>query len=546
MNLSPALLRPLLFCLLLPLVLLGPGCKRKDPAERALETLKASHQSFTTDDFLKAAARGDAPAIALFLQAGMDKNTQDAHGRTALMAAAEAGKTDVVKRLLDENAKTDLQDKEGCPALLLAASKDASECVRLLVEANADVTLKGTLRVEGRAVPNWTALTKAVFDGSAKTVAVLLTTSRDRLARDGQLDRALLVACTLGNNAIVKALLDRGANANAALDRGQTPLMCAAQSGKADTVALLLARGANARAANADGATAGIIALQRGFPELAKTLDAAAAGLPAAAAATSDATPTPPPSSITGSSSPAPNNERQAAADAAAAAAGGAQMEQAWLRQNNVDPQTLLKKDTGLDSDKDGFTDDEEIAAGTDPNDPASHPPYHTKLRMKRLDAQTFPVLLESVTANGKHARVTVKTDGGKNSVDLAVGDSVPGVPYRVVRIRPRSIYEKDSGQPLDVSELTLTQTETGEKVTLVRSMQANAPNARAVLAFELAGGRSTDLEVRNGQEFTLPGVDDKTRYRVLDIRPTQVVLKLLPAGQTITVSTPEGNGDRH
>ena len=512
----------LLFLLFLPL----GGCLKKDPTAEAIRKLKASNQSVTTDDFLKAAARGDTPAMALFVAAGLDRNAQDSRGRTALMAAAENGKTEVVKRLLAENAKPDLQDKEGLTALLLAASKDQSECVRLLVEANADVTLKGTIK----GVKNWTPLTKAVFEGYTKTVQVLLATSRDRLARDGQLDRALLVACYLGNLDLIKALLDRGANINAALEKGQTALMAAATTGRQDTVALLLKRGATPRAANAEGATASIIALQRGFPELAKTLDAAIAGLPADAVATSD--PTPGNSAAAGS--------KEAAAETAAA---GGSMEQAWLKQNKVDPQALLTKDTGQDDDGDGFTNDEELAAGTDPNDPKSHPPLHVKLRMKRLEAQTFPVVLDNVWPNGKKAKISVKGNGASNSTELAVGDAVPGVPYRVTRIRPRNIYAKDSGQPMDVSELTLAQTETGEKVTLVRAMPANAPNSRAVLSLDLAGGKSTEIEVRNNQDFTLPGDDTKTRYRVLDIRPTQVVVKVLPNGQTFTVYQPEGDG---
>ncbi len=505
------------------------GCTKKDPTADAIKKLKASNQSVTTEDFLKAAARGDVGALALFVAAGLDRNTQDTRGRTPLMAAAEAGKAEVVKRLLEENARPDIQDKDGLTALLIAASKDQSECVRLLVEANADVTLKGTFK----GVKNWTPLTKAVFEGYTKTVQVLLATSRDRLARDGQLDRALLVACYLGNLDLIKALLDRGANVNAALEKGQTALMSAATTGRQDTVALLLARGANPKMANAEGATASIIALQRGFPELAKTLDAAIAGLPPAALATSDPTPGASPSASA-------DNSKQAAAETAAASSssGGGAMEQAWLKHNKVDPQTLLAKDTGQDDDGDGFTNDEELAAGTDPNDPKSHPPLHTKLRMKRLDAQTFPVVLDSVWPNGKKAKVSVK---GNPSGELSVGDPVPGVPYRITRIRPRSIFAKDTGQPMDVSELTLTQTDTGEKVTLVKSMPANAPNSRAVLAVELAGGKTTEVEVRNNQEFTLPS-DDKTRYRVLDIRPTQVVIKILPNGQTITVYMPESD----
>ena len=56
--------------------------------------------------------------------------------------------------------------------------------------------------------------------------------------------------------AVVKRLLDAGANPNLALLAGETPLMVASRSGNAETVALLLAKGANANARAARDQTA--------------------------------------------------------------------------------------------------------------------------------------------------------------------------------------------------------------------------------------------------------------------------------------------------
>ena len=42
-------------------------------------------------------------------------------------------------------------------------------------------------------------------------------------------------------------------------------------------------------------------------------------------------------------------------------------------------------------------------------------------------------------------------------------------------------------------------------------------------------------MTVRQGEQFTLPR-DPATRYEVVDIRPTQVVLKIVSTGQTVTV----------
>ena len=52
-------------------------------------------------------------------------------------------------------------------------------------------------------------------------------------------------AATIGNAAIVNALLRAGADANAAYGEGETPLMMAARTGSVESVKLLLEAGAD-------------------------------------------------------------------------------------------------------------------------------------------------------------------------------------------------------------------------------------------------------------------------------------------------------------
>jgi ankyrin repeat protein len=511
----PAFRRWLTPCLSLltvsALLLALTGCG-KGGRDAARDQIKQSGKAFNTESFVQAAAAGDQAMVETFLRAGIDRNARDARGYTALMAAAEAGKTAIVKTLLDENAKPDLQNKEGSSALILAAAANQPETVRALIEGNADVRVKDQ--------KNWTALMKAVFQDYGKVVDALLSTSRDQLLRDNQLDRALSVAALLGRNDMVRSLLDYGANVNAAIENKQTALMYAATAGKTETVQLLLQRGADARLVNKEGASASILALQRGYPELSKIIDGSAPG------------------NVPGSPAVVPavkpplteEQTKQAAADAASMA-----IERAWLKENGIEPIKLLDKDTGQDDDHDGFTNDEEAAAGTDPNDPNSRPPLHAKLRMKKLNGETFPVMFDGM--DGKKAKISVRGTGGvaDRTAALAKGERVPDLPYAVSRISPRNVSEKDSGRLVDASELVLANVETGEKIVLVKSMPTTSPNAAALLSTGVGG---PDIEVRTGQQFTLPQ-DDKTIYQVLDIRPTQVIVKSLATGQTFTVSMP-------
>ena len=527
-------------------LLLLAACTK--PAEDALNRLTKAGLSFTPEDFIKMAGQGDLEMVGLFLQAGMDRNAQDGRGYTALIQASENGRKEVVRALLQEGVKTDLTTKDGNTAVILAAGNDQAECVRLLIEANADVNLKNS--------KNWTALMKSVYQGHLKTTDVMLKTSRDALQKDDQLARALMVAALLGHQQIAKSLLDAGAPVNKSIEKNQTALMYAASTGKKDMTQLLLLRGADPSMVNADGSTASILALQKGHADVAKMIDTYAAtsgspnnraaalgpaqpqpviskispvappGLPGAAPANANATTSQPAASpvLLGSAAP-PVSESTSEQDAAAA-----RMEQAWLREKKVDPQSLLAVDTGQDSDGDGWTDAEEIAYGTDPHDPNSHPPLYTKLRMVKLDAQPFPVIFDGV--EGKKASITIQHGQMSERYVLAVGARIPGESWKIASIHPRKNVDK-SGTTIDVSELTVVNVETGEKLVLVKSMLANSPGGSAVLSLE---GMDREVQVKEKQQFSL-SPDGSDRYTVLDIRPTQVVLKVNGTGEVITVS---------
>ena len=82
----------------------------------------------------------------------------------------------------------------------------------------------------------------------------------------------LWAASINGNVALIKRLLDAGANPNTALVSGETPLMVAARSGKAAAVQALLDKGANPNAKGARGQTALMWAVAQGHTDVIKAL----------------------------------------------------------------------------------------------------------------------------------------------------------------------------------------------------------------------------------------------------------------------------------
>ena len=81
---------------------------------------------------------------------------------------------------------------------------------------------------------------------------------------DVNLDTNLLSAANFGVEKAVHALLEAGADKNAAKQNGATALHIAAQNGHEAVVSALLAAGADKNAALQDGATPVFLAAQKG------------------------------------------------------------------------------------------------------------------------------------------------------------------------------------------------------------------------------------------------------------------------------------------
>ena len=69
---------------------------------------------------MDAASCGDAKELRRLLASGVDQNSADEDGTSALMAAAFAGELTAVRVLLENGADPDLQDESGLTALMNA------------------------------------------------------------------------------------------------------------------------------------------------------------------------------------------------------------------------------------------------------------------------------------------------------------------------------------------------------------------------------------------------------------------------------------------
>jgi ankyrin repeat protein len=252
-----------------------------ETVQRARAALSNRALRFTPEAYTQAAARGDRPALKLYLAAGMPVDALDPRGpRTALAAAARAGQAAAVEQLLAAGADASagagrwgsalheaaatghtalvhrlLRERPAAAALdeafLGAARQGRPAVLRLLLDHGVDVA---RLRQGGLAV----AASQGSADPLAQsdTIALLLQAGADPRAAEPDTGLTPLHrAAYEGQVASAIALLDHGADPNARDAEGCTPLWWAAGAGRAGMVALLLARGADAQAASDDGTT---------------------------------------------------------------------------------------------------------------------------------------------------------------------------------------------------------------------------------------------------------------------------------------------------
>jgi ankyrin repeat protein len=491
--------------LLIALVLLPLfGCsKSKDDV---IKELTALNFQFNGDDFVRSAAEGDQKALGLFLAAGFDVNKPNTAGYTGLMVAAERGRLDIVKSLLDRKADLNVAGRDGSTALMLAAENNQPEILKLLISRGADPNRQDN--------NGWTAVLKAAYQGNAKCIEVLASHSKL------ELDRALLVATLMEKKEAAKALLDNGAEVDFRASDGRTALILAAGKGNKDLVEVLLQAGADPSLTDQGGQTAQAVAAAKGYNDILELLRHAPAptGTPAVAAATPSASP--------GGTSPAISDADILNMPSPASSA-----------PSNSPGQTPLVSSNGVNgggAHTGGATPGGGSPGGGSPGGPNAGNGASSmagKLSVQEVQEAFLPVTLEEV--HGKKATLQ-NSDGSSYTVN--VGDQLKGMSYRVVDIEARSVNDKD-GNVVDASVVKLRHERTGQTISLIKGIPTREHGAYAVLVVNSTGQK---IKVELDHDFSLPDEPGQT-YRILDIRPTQVVIKRVGDGEVWTLQKTSG-----
>src|SRR4030095_7738814 len=236
---------------------------------------------------IEAVKAGDAAAVrAALKQPGVNVNTAEADGMTALHWAARADDRATVQLLLRSGANAKAANRYGITSLSLAATNGSAPVIDALLAAGADPNSANT---DGE-----TALMTAARSGKADAVKALIARGARVNARENWQDQtALMFAAAENNAAAIKVLVEAGADMNLKskvwdfpeykyqtngmavfqLPRGGwTALMFAARQNASDAAAMLADLKADMNAQDGDGTTALQLAILNVHYDLATML----------------------------------------------------------------------------------------------------------------------------------------------------------------------------------------------------------------------------------------------------------------------------------
>lgn len=167
----------------------------------------------------RAASNGQILLVRKLLKDGganAEVDCKDEMNWTPLIIACSAGHRDIVELLLGAGASVDSRTTNNQTALHYAASKNHLDICKLLIEARAELNARDKLRQ--------TPLHRAVLRAGEKLVEYLLALPNIQLnAQDSVGNTPLHLACEEEREAIIKLLIDKGADTTIVNQDKHTP-----------------------------------------------------------------------------------------------------------------------------------------------------------------------------------------------------------------------------------------------------------------------------------------------------------------------------------
>ena len=257
----------------------GRGFEGTSPVDLKPGQTPEEHAGGLLTPLMFAAREGDMDSARLLVDAGADVNAIAGDGKDALGLAIFSGNYDLASYLIDHKSKVNQADAQGFTPLFWAVDRrnfetapnfpwmvtvDPLPLVKKLLEAGADpnVVVNNTPRARMREgsprIVYSTALMRGAFSGDPALVKLLLEHGANPHVPSKDNETPLMAACgtgfingySKGRSAaerleVVKLLVQLGEDVNAADNYGITPLMVAANLGDTAIIQYLIEQGAD-------------------------------------------------------------------------------------------------------------------------------------------------------------------------------------------------------------------------------------------------------------------------------------------------------------
>jgi ankyrin repeat protein len=218
---------------------------------------------------LAASFRGQYDVVTMLLEAGASVHKTDPDGQSVLHIAAIRGHAHVLELLIKWDSKVDLQDNDLCTALMASTRAEDPACMLILLDSGANIDIcgdDGTSALSNAASKNrdkhaklllergahieatdndgWTALMYAVSWDHYEVTKLLIDNKANVNHQSGeQLNTPLTVAAYNGSIKAAEMLIDNGALLEAKTQKGNTALFEACEGNKVEVLKLLIDRG---------------------------------------------------------------------------------------------------------------------------------------------------------------------------------------------------------------------------------------------------------------------------------------------------------------
>ena len=215
-----------------------------------------------------------------------------------------------------------------------------------------------------------------------------------------------------------------------------------------------------------------------------------------------------------------------------------------------------IPTDADQDEDGDWFTNLEEIKAGTDPADQASHPPLAEKLYFVGVTRERFGIVFSNVMREPDKPSeqwdivLKVLEDGRWKSRFRKVGETIAD--YKVMDVQPQTkkVYDPSVGTEVtkDVSQVVLQHTESGEQVVLKRQTRSTTGIViRLVLPVVTDGeSRLRRYTARPNETFTLTdAVGQEETYKITAASPQSIRVRSVDKPESEPVVIERGAPER-